>query len=465
MTRNFSIAWSQNEVPEPQRTGPRPPHVKTTPGALAAAAATVTQHAGPATSVGLTSVRDTIPNGTLLGIQPGELARAVRRVRAADGTPPLATHSPAPPADAAPYNEWQRFEDIGLRPSPIALKAQKLVISSYRLLGFSVLTVIVVVLIGYITSTAFYFLNHSWITPIAVSASDDKVVALQAELATQQNQRDKLLDEVAQADLAIAAEQAFELEYARAIKHDLEGREAALGRVRELASAAAAARRHIRQSNDAYAASSQQKLATDYAAGLIDRHDMLAGKYQVAQIASSNLSLAERQAEFEQRAAELATETKSLDAILDNKAASVALSYDVLKIKRDYETSKLELAKGLQHRSTLEAARLRQDKIVASVKSSAYLRALEDHSTIAFVPYGNLDKIGKGTTLYACRLGMVMCHSVGAVLEVLPGEVTFKHPKRDKQLRGQMVELKLDQDETSAAEDDMLFIGGRPLFL
>lgn len=463
MTRNYATAWNTNhvmDVSEPQASpaAPAPPMIAT-PRSIAAAAAGVKQHASSATSNGLSSVRDTVPNGTTLGIQPAALERAVRRVRAAAGTPPL---SPLGPAEST---RWQRFEDIGLRPSPIAQAAQKFVISSYRLLGFSVLTVIVVVLIGYITSTGFYFLNHSWVTPIAVSASDDKVVALQAELAAQQNQRDKLVDEVAQADLAIAAEQAFELEYARAIKHDLEGRESALGRVRVLAGAAAAARRHIRQSNEAYAAASQQKLATDYAAGLIDRHDMLAGKYQVAQIASSNLSLAERQAEFEERASELATETKSLDAILGNKTASVTLSYDVLKIKRDYETSKLELAKELHHRTTLEAARVRQDKIVASVKSSAYLRALEDHSTIAFVPYGNLDKIGKGTALYACRLGMVMCRSVGTVLEVLPGEVTFKHPKRDKQLRGQMVELRLDEHETPSAEDDMLFIGGRPLFL
>jgi hypothetical protein len=38
-----------------------------------------------------------------------------------------------------------------------------------------------------------------------------------------------------------------------------------------------------------------------------------------------------------------------------------------------------------------------------------------------------------------------------------------KHPNRDKMLRGQMVELKLDQAIT--ATDDVLFVGGRPLFL
>jgi hypothetical protein len=58
---------------------------------------------------------------------------------------------------------------------------------------------------------------------------------------------------------------------------------------------------------------------------------------------------------------------------------------------------------------------------------------------------------------------MVICHKVGSVLEVLPGEVQFKHPHKDKMLRGQMVELKLDN--SSAAEDDVLFVGGRPLLI
>jgi hypothetical protein len=58
---------------------------------------------------------------------------------------------------------------------------------------------------------------------------------------------------------------------------------------------------------------------------------------------------------------------------------------------------------------------------------------------------------------------MVICHKVGTVLEVLPGEVQFKHPHKDKMLRGQMVELKLD--DNSAAEDDVLFVGGRPLLI
>jgi hypothetical protein len=298
--------------------------------------------------------------------------------------------------------------------------------------------------------------------PTVVSTSDDKVVALQAQLAGQQNQRDRLASELDDAERAVAAEQRFQLEFVESIKSDLQGRQAALGRMRQLASAAASTRGQIRGANQAYAAASVNRMTKEYGAGLIDRHSMLAGNFQLAQISTSTLSLAERQAEFETRAQELAAATSSLDAILANRSTA-ALSYDILKIKRDYDASKLALAKAIDARDMLAVSIVREDNIIAGLKQSAYLRAINDHAVVALVPYGNLDGIKAGTSLHACRVGMVWCREVGSVLEVLPGEVTFKHPHRDTQVRGQMIELRLDDKD--AGEDEVLFAGGAPLWL
>ncbi|HWU89299.1 MAG TPA: hypothetical protein VN253_18680, partial [Kofleriaceae bacterium] len=112
-------------------------------------------------------------------------------------------------------------------------------------------------------------------------------------------------------------------------------------------------------------------------------------------------------------------------------------------------------------RDVLRTAIARQDETIRGLQQSPYLRALADGATVALVPYDNLDGVAPGTAVVACRYAMVLCHEVGRVLEVLPGEVTFKHPHREKMMRGQMVELQLS--EPDPAGEDVLFLGGAPL--
>jgi hypothetical protein len=372
------------------------------------------------------------------------------------------------PSLPTPPQKWAEYAQLGLgapKSSPAQQRAAKLIVNAYRLLGFGILTIIVVVLVGYIASTAFYYVSDSWVVPMAVSPTDEKVVSLQAQLAEQQNARDRIADELQQAERAILAQQAFQTQFARAIRSDLEGRKLALSRIRELATAAAQTRAAIKSQNSAYANAARQRMQQEYAAGLIDRNGMLSGKFQIAQITSSNLSLAERQAEFETRAAELEAQTRSLDAILSNAQGdgSPALSYEVLRIKQEFEASRLDLAKAIEARNTLRAALARQGKIVSALEQSAYLRAVRERASVAFIPYANLSNVEKGTSLYACKLGMLFCYHVGEVLEVLPGEVQGKHPQRDRVLRGQLTVLKLDDDDADAAAADVLFVGGRPI--
>jgi hypothetical protein len=251
------------------------------------------------------------------------------------------------------------------------------------------------------------------------------------------------------------------MQFAKAIKHDLEGRRMALGRVKQLAQTAAATRAEIRATNGDYSQQTVAKMGSEYEAGLIDRNAMMAGKFQLAQISSANLSLAERQVEFDQRASELAAETESLDALRADKSTTAALSYDVLKIARDYDTSKLALAKEMGNRERLKSSLERQDTILAGINQSAYLRAANNGAQVAMVPYSNMKNIEKGTPLYACKLDMVWCHKVGTVRDILAGEVNVKHPNRDAMVRGQMIEMEMT--DASAAQDEVLFAGHPPL--
>jgi len=81
---------------------------------------------------------------------------------------------------------------------------------------------------------------------------------------------------------------------------------------------------------------------------------------------------------------------------------------------------------------------------------------------LAFVPYSN-KSVKLGTKLYACSWGLVMCSSVGKVTATIDGEVTDNHPHDDSIQRGMMVEIELKTP--SAAEANVLFAGGKPLWL
>lgn len=378
--------------------------------------------------------------------------------------PPEPEPEPAATLDdgtTTPAQEWAEFRRIGLGPKQAAAKhgLAKLMVSTYRLLGFAILTVIVVALVGYIATTVFYMASESWVVPTIVSATDEHVVQLRGEIAKQENERDRIARELADAERAIVTEQDYQTRFAAAIASDLAQRQSALRRTRQLAGAAAHTRAEIRASSEEFARDSAARMAAQYGAGMIDRHDMLDGKHQLAQITSANLSLAERQAAFETAAAELAQQARALDALLADR--DEPLSYEVLEIKRRLEASRLALANAQAQRDTLRASVARQDEVLARLRGSAYLRAVDDGATVALVPYANLANATPGAPVYACRLAMVVCREVGRVAHVLPGEVSLRHPHRDSVMRGQMVELAVASD---AAHADVLFVGGKPLW-
>jgi len=298
---------------------------------------------------------------------------------------------------------------------------------------------------------------------MVVSPTDERVLTLEAQLADQENERDRLVADLHHAERSIEMQQEFQAQFADAIRADLEGRKSALRRMRGLAQEYEGARKRIKSSNSAFAAASRKRMSREFRAGLIDRSDLLSGKYQLAQITNSSLSLAERQTEYENRAAELESQAAALDGILGEKGGHSALSYDVLRIKQEYEASRLETARMIENRRTLQNSLERQEVRIASLLQSPYLRAVAEEANVAFVPYSNLDNVSVGSGVYSCALEMLFCSEVGKVTEILPGEVSFKHPHREKVVRGQMVSI--DLDDADSARDDVLFVGGRPLLL
>ncbi len=122
----------------------------------------------------------------------------------------------------------------------------------------------------------------------------------------------------------------------------------------------------------------------------------------------------------------------------------------------DYETSTQTLAELMRSNDQLQAQ-------IILMQSSTYGRATKEPVDVLFVPYTNSSRYVSGTTLYSCRLTMIICWRAGVVGEVVPGEVHVVHPFFGKPIRGSFVEVMLTDPE--AVNKEIIHAGHSPFYL
>ncbi|MBP6631975.1 MAG: hypothetical protein KA297_21330 [Kofleriaceae bacterium] len=200
---------------------------------------------------------------------------------------------------------------------------------------------------------------------------------------------------------------------------------------------------------------------------VIDAADQLAAARQhQTDLAADEVRLRADLAEVE-RTLEVATRF-----LADSTAmvpATLATAEQVM-LRREFDRVGLERSNAAARQAVLGqqltdlATRIDQAQArTAHLASTPFARALDAPVTVAFVPYGNVDHVRTGTTLYGCAWGLVRCDRVGKVVRVLDGEVTDHHPHDESLQRGVLVEIELTTPD--AAEADVLFAGGKPFWL
>jgi hypothetical protein len=296
--------------------------------------------------------------------------------------------------------------------------------------------------------------------PQVISPTDERVLQLSATLATQAGTRDKLQADYADAERVMVMQQQFLSDAKQAISDELADRKSELNGLLALNKSFQSTRAEVHSNGAAFSGLSRKRIAAEYGAHLIDRESAVAGAFQLSQIAAGNLSLAEKNVELDKRTADLMRETDSLAAIVAGKPAA-RHSYEILRMLQDMKRAEVELAKARDNHDAIGKSLGRYDQIVHTIQDSPYLRAAQKKDTIAFFPYDNVDKVKPGAPLYACAVGLFFCTRVGKVVTVLAGETLFKHPLNNTMLRGQSVQLQLDDPKTG--ERPVLFAGGRPV--
>lgn len=369
--------------------------------------------------------------------------------------------------------------------SPVVSKAPfaQLAVAAYRVLGFAVLTAILLGLVSYMGIHVFFLVSSRWMLPAIVSPTDERVLLLRSQIAQQTALRARLVAERELAEAAlreahrlVEVQDAFGTRARTAVAADLVDRRRYLARLTRLSGDQNASEADAAAASDALAAISREQLDAEHAAGVIDRDEFMRGQYQLAQMADTRVAMAGRGVEIARERRAVEREIAALRSLLASPAtfgtgtAGDELTAEVLRLAQELALGELERRKAVDGFETakttlgaIDIALEQYDELLGSLEGSAYLEALEQRLTVAFVPYENLGSIASGDLLYGCHLGVLACREIGTVVRVLEGEVTLDHPLRRETMRGRMVQL--DVGDSSWAQEKVLFAGRAPLFL
>jgi hypothetical protein len=362
----------------------------------------------------------------------------------------------------------------------VANKVNSLAVSAYKALGTCLLVLILLSFITYLGMQAFFLVSEGWVVPTVIAPTDPEILQLNSQIAQQAAARAQLMADrrdvqarLANAGRTITAEQEFQKRFQEALQGERAFRVQALQRLSSLRRQYEHAHGEIAESSRAFAGLERVRTQALHGARMLDQEAYLTSNHQLAQMAQSQLTLAEHAVELENRLEDLRRELLGFDSVSaqeGRRSQHPRMTTAALLLEREYTRSLLEQARAENTRSALredlqglDDAVARYDKLLKTIRDSPYLRAFEGNLTVAFVPYDNMDDALPGTPLYACRAKLVWCHQVGVVGQAQEGEVSVKHPIRQHFVRGVMVELHL-QDGHSVQEE-LLHLGQPPLLL
>lgn len=339
----------------------------------------------------------------------------------------------------------------------------RVLVGAYKIFGFVILTVILLGISAFVGIHTFYVVHHAWLTPTVISPTDAAVLDLRARIADESWKRHKvegervvLQSKLDRARLVAQLEQSFQEGFQSALAGDAVSSRASLTMLAALKQERQNITVELRHVGKALGQSSVEQLEKDFAAKLIDKQELLQGTYQLAQLAQTRLDLQEREVELGDRIRRSTRELDAMDAarLGDASKAGSRMTYEGLLLRREHDRS---LAEGVgaqgevqaleRSLSDIDRALSHYDDLLGTLRAAPLLSATEQQLNLAFVPYENQAHMREGAPLYGCRVALLWCRPVGHIKQYVVGEHRQDHPVYGKELRGQLVELELEDAE------------------
>lgn len=338
---------------------------------------------------------------------------------------------------------------------------RKSVLFLYRICALFLLYAVLAGVLGYICVMGLYAGNRSWIAPVVLSPSDEKSLNLTEWLLTTQStienlvldvkrQNDSVAEMKSHRATLLALEPELELAIQREGKHNVvAGRE--LTKLERQKDADNVRMRAVLSQLAEFEVNTERELA----AGLITKKDAAA---QLASVSQAQMGYTDSQI-----GAVLLNDTILQKSTVDTRAL------DVLDKKAALQSqiAQLDIAIAVaEKQSQAESANVERlkDAIVTMTQTPYYIVKSEGKTaTFAFVPYDNKHSISTGVSVYDCYLKVLGCRAVGTIKQVFTAEEHAAHPIFRTDMRGFLVQLDLENQES--AKSTTLFVNRKPLLL
>lgn len=337
---------------------------------------------------------------------------------------------------------------------------RKSVLFLYRVCAIFLLYAVLAGVLAYVCIMGLFAVNTSWIAPVVLSPSDDKSLNLTEWLLTTQSTIENLTLDVKRQNASVAEmrkhratlvalEPELEVAIRRESKHNvIAGHE--LAKLEQQKQEDNGRMRVVLSQLAEFGANTNKELA----AGLITKKDAAA---QLASVNQAQIGYTDSQIGAvllgDNILQKSTIDTKALD-VLDKKAALQS------------QIAQLDIAiASAERQSQTESENIERLKtaIVTMTQTPYYIVKSEGKSTFAFVPYDNKRAIAAGAPVYDCYLKVVGCRAVGRIKQVFTTEEHAAHPMFRTDMRGFLVQLDLENQES--AKSKTLFVNRKPLLL
>jgi hypothetical protein len=332
-------------------------------------------------------------------------------------------------------------------------------VNVYRLTAMLALYGMFAAITGYAALMGFYSVNKSWVAPLLISPSNDKILSLTAQMVASQQTLDSL--NLSTKSLREArAEMAQRRGVLQNLNQQLETaaaqqKSANISSGQELSRLALQKHADLRSTQAMLSEIDQNEseVERNLKAGLITRSEALAQKTTLAQFRNAYTDAQVSEVVLK----DSARQKMSTDlSVVDTMSKAVELRSELAQLDLNIKTGDDQIAN-----NTVQVANIQ--KAIRRTQDNPYFVAAQSTTPVemAFMPFDNQNAVSVDAPVYDCALSFVWCRKVGSVSRIFSEEERATNPIFKTDIRGTFIQLDLADHE--AVKSKTLFVGRKPL--